>query len=254
MAKRLSRRKNTLRRKSSRRKNTLRRKTLRRKSFRRKNMGRKSLRRKNIKKRGGVPVMEGLLTSAKQLVTDRAKQLVTDRAKQLVGHLKNCVNVFHMGEYPHIVGVSFDEENHRMKYNLTITLSWSELVPVPVEQFVGNEPSWKDDDAWRNPPPVSRSKVYNVTKSYSELYSDCDMEGIDFTKSRGKKIKAYLENSFDFMNFKKNKDEECKRRFAAIENAVRFYETEMNNLLKDDTNLPLITKDLSSLGWTELTP
>ena len=247
MAKRLSRRKNTLRRKSSRRKNTLRRKSLKRNSLRRKTMRRKntlrrkSSRRKNIKKRGGVPVMEGLLTSA----------------KQLVGHLKNCVNVFQVNKenYPHIVGVSFDEGNHRMKYNLKITLEWSELVPVPVEQFVGEESSWMVDDSWRISRKDHTTIDYNANKSYSELYSDCDMEDIDFfTESRVRHIKTILENSFDFMNFKKNKDEECKRRFAAIENAVRFYETEMNNLLKDDTNLPLITKDLSSLGWTELTP
>ena len=224
MAKRFSKRKNTLR-KSSRRKNTLRRKTMRRKNTLRKNtLRRKTLRRKNIKKRGGVPVMEDLFTST--------KQLVTERAKQLVGHRKNCLNVFQVNEenYPHIVGVSFDEKNHRMRYNLRITLDWLESVP---------------EDHWRTHQLVKR--VYNANKSYSELYSD--MGGIDFF---GEKMKTDLENSFDF---KKNKDEECKKRFTAIENAVEYYETEMNKLSQAGENLPRITGDLSSLGWREeLTP
>ena len=41
----------------------------------------------------------------------------------------------------------------------------------------------------------------------------------------------------------------CLERVKAIENVVKFYETEMNDLLKYDTNLPWIKKDLSSLGW-----
>lgn len=183
----------------------------------------------------------------------RTKEFLTRNANKLVGPLKNCSDVFlaNRGNYPHIVDVSFDEKNHRMRYDLTITLSW--LTPASVEaEDVANSSSWRDDDSWRIPRPVPTTRVYNANKSYSELYSDCDMEGIHFfTRYSGKIMKKILENSFDF---KKNKDEECKRRFRAIETVVKLYETEMNNLLKDDINLPWITKDLSSLGWTELTP
>ena len=225
MAKRLSRRKNILKRKSLKR-NSLRRKTLRRKS---------------IKKRGGVPGKEFLTRNANKL---------------FVGSLKNCSDVFlaNGGNYPHIDGVSFDEENQKMRYDLKITLNWSEMARVPAEKIVAMKAKWNDHNSWRQWvwEPVSRNKVYNANKSYSELYSDCDMEGIHFfTRYSGKIMKKILENSFDF---KKNKDEECKRRFRAIETVVKLYETEMNNLLKDDINLPWITKDLSSLGWTELTP
>ena len=238
MAKRLSRRK-TMKRKN----------TLRRKTMRRKNTLRKTMRRKNIKKRGGVTVRDDSLT--------RTKEFLTRYAKQLVGPLKNCSDVFLAnGEnYPHIVSVSFDEGNQRMSYDLNITLNWSERAQA--EKFdPGLEPLWKDDAYFRKH-ESPRTKVYRANKSYTDLYSDCDRKGIDFfttsseemTKSRGEKIKAYLDNSFGFMSAKKNKDEECEKRLQAIENVVSFYEKEMNELLKDVSNLTQIEGYLSSLAW-----
>lgn len=117
MAKRLSRRKNTLRRKSSRRKNTLRRKTMRRKTMR----------------RGGKPI-----------------KMINRKLS-----LKNCESYFstsnrnpdyNFSTYDHIDNITYDESQAKTFYSLKINVnstyytakkSYSELVSDCDKLFLG---------------------------------------------------------------------------------------------------------------------
>lgn len=48
----------------------------------------------------------------------------------------------------------------------------------------------------------------------------------------------------------------CLERVKAIEDAMKYFETEMNDIAREEGGLHLIgvIRELEVLGWTELTP